>query len=67
MRLQHGGNPYTRSSSWERTSQNGTRKNKGSKGMENTDESQGRRKFPRIRQFLPTVHLQLQSYRKTIK
>ena len=35
--------------------------------MENTDEDQGRRKFPQICQFLPTVHSQLQSYRETIK
>ena len=58
MRLQHGGNSYPRSGSWERTSQNGTRENKGSKRMENTDEDQGRQKFPRICQFLPTVHSQ---------
>ena len=67
MRLQHGGNSYLRSDSWERTNQNGTREDKGSKRMENTDEGQGRRKFPRICQFLPTVHSQLQSYSKTIK
>ena len=42
VRLQHGGNSYTKSGSWERTGQNGARENKGSKGMENTDESQGR-------------------------
>ena len=46
MRLQHEGNSYPRSGSWERTSQNGTRENKGSKRMENTDEDQGRQKFP---------------------
>ena len=40
---------------------------KGSKRMENTDKDQGRRKFPQICQFLPMVHSQLQSYRKTIK
>ena len=67
VRLQHGGNSYTRSGSWERTGQNGTRENKGSKGMENTDEDQGRRKFPWICQLLLTVHSQLQSYCKTIK
>ena len=67
MRLQYEGNSYPRSGGWERTSQNVTRKNKGSKGMENTDESQGRRKFPRIRQFLPTFHSQLQPHSKTIE
>ena len=67
MRLQHGGNSYPGSGSWERTSQNRTRENKGSKRMENTDEDQGRRKFPQICQFLLTVHSQLQSYCKTIK
>ena len=67
MRLQHGGNSYSRSGSWERTSQNGTRENQGSKRMENTDKDQGCQKFPQICQFLPMVHSQLQSYRKTIK
>ena len=67
MRLQHEGNPYPRSDSWKRTSQNGTRENKGSKRTENTDEDQRCRKFPRICQFLLMIHLQLQSYRKTIK
>ena len=67
MRLQYGGDSYPRSDSWERTNQKGTRIDKGSKRMENIDEGQGCRKFPRICQFLPTVHLQLQSYSKTIK
>ena len=67
MRLQHGGNSYPRSGSWKRTSQNGTRKNKGSKRMENTNKNQRSRKFPWICQFLLTVHSQLQSYHKTIK
>ena len=35
--------------------------------MENTNEDQGRRKFPWICQFLLMVHRQLQSYYKTIK
>ena len=67
MRLQHRGNSYPRSGSWERTSQNGTGENKGSKRMENTDKDQRRRKFPWIFQFLPMVHSQLQSYHETIK
>ena len=67
MQLQHGGNSYPRSGSWERTSQNGTRENQGSKRMENTDKDQGCRKFPRICQFLASVHSQLQPYHGTIK
>ena len=67
MRLQHEGDPYPRSDSWKRTSQNGTREDKGSKRMENTNEDQRCRKFPWICQFLPTIHSQPQSYRKTIK
>ena len=67
MRLQHRGNSYPRSGSWERTSQNGTRENKGSKIMENTDKDQGHQKFPQICQFLLTVHSQFQPYRKTIE
>ena len=46
MQLQHGRNPYIRGSSWKRTSQDGTRKDKGSEGVENTNKSQGCREFP---------------------
>ena len=67
MRLQYGGNPHTRSSSWKRTSQNGTGENKSSEKMENTNKSQGCQEFPRIRQLLPTIYLQLQSYSETTK
>ena len=67
IQLQHGGNSYPRSGSWKRTSQNGTRENKGSKRMENTNKDQGRQKFPRIHQFLLTVYSQLQPYCKAIK
>jgi len=42
MRLQYGGNPYPRGNSWQRLSQDGTRKDQGSQGMENTNENQRR-------------------------
>jgi len=45
MRLQHGRNPYPRGSSWKITSQDGTRKDKGSEGVENTNKSQGYQEF----------------------
>ena len=46
MRLQYGGNPYPRGNSGKGTSQDGTREDKGSERMENTNKSQGRREFP---------------------
>jgi len=65
MQLQHGRNPYLRSHSREETGQDGTREDKSSKGMEDTDQSQGCRKLPWIHKFLPTIHLKLQPYCKT--
>ena len=35
--------------------------------MEDTNESQGCRKFPRIHKLLPEIYPELQSYSKTIK
>ena len=67
MQLQHGRDSYPRSDSWKRTNQDGTRKDKGSKGMENANENQGCREFPWICQLLQMIHSQLQSYGKTIK
>ena len=67
MRFQHGRNPYLRGDSRKRTSQDGTGKNKSSKGVENTNESQGCREFHWICQFLLTIHLQLQPHSKTIE
>ena len=56
IQFQHGRNPYLRGGSQKRTSQDGTGKNKGSKGVENTNESQGCREFPQICQFLPMIY-----------
>jgi len=67
MQLQHGRNPYIRGGSWKGTSQNGTREDKGSKGMENTNKGQGCREFPQIRQLLLTIYPQFQLQSKTIK
>jgi len=41
MRFQHGRNPYLRGSSWKRTSQDGTGKDKSSKGVKDTNKNQG--------------------------
>ena len=41
MRLQYRRNFYPRSGSWQGISQDGTGKDKGSKGVENTNENQG--------------------------
>ena len=46
MQFQHGRNPYLRGSSWKRTSPDGTGKDKGSEGVENTNKSQGYQEFP---------------------
>jgi len=67
MRFQHGRNPYLRGSSWKRISQDGTGKDKSSKGVEDSNKNQGHREFPRICQFLLVIHPQLQPYSKTIK
>jgi len=42
MRLQYGRNPYPRGGSWQGTSQDGIGKDKGSQGVENTNENQER-------------------------
>ena len=42
MRFQYGRNPYLRGSSWKRTSQDGTKKDKSSKRVEDTNKNQGR-------------------------
>jgi len=46
MQLRHGRNPNSRSYSWKRTSQDGTRKNQDSKEMENPNEDQEHKKLP---------------------
>ena len=42
MRLQYERNPYSRSSSWQGTSQDGTGKDKDSQRVKNTNKNQGR-------------------------
>ena len=46
MQLQYGGNLYPRSHSRKVIGQDETRKDKSSKGVEDTDKSQGCGKFP---------------------
>ncbi len=41
MQLQHRGNPYLRDGHWQRTNLNGTRKDQGSKRIEDTNKSEG--------------------------
>ena len=41
MQFQHGRNLYLRGGSWKRTSQDGTEKDKSSKGVEDTNKNQG--------------------------
>ena len=67
MQLQYRRNSNTRSNYWKRTSQDGTRKNQGSQGVENTNESQRHRKLSRIHKLLQKIYSKLQSYGKTIK
>jgi len=47
--------------------QDGTREDKDSKGMEDTNEGQRYRKLPSVHKFLLTVHLKLQPYGKTLE
>ena len=67
MWLQYRRNPYPRSYCGKGTNQDGTRKDKGSKGMEDTDESEEHGKFPRVRKLLLTIHPKLQPHGKTIE
>ena len=65
MQLQHGRNPYFRSHSREGTGQDGTKKDKSSKGVEDTNQSQGCGKLSWIYKFLLMIHPKLQPYCKT--
>ena len=67
MQFQHERNSYSRSHCGEGTNQDGIGKDKGSKRMEDTDESERCGKFPRFRKFLLMIHPKLQSYSKTIE
>ena len=67
MRLQHGKNPYFRSGGWQRADSNGTRKDQGSKGIEDTNKSKRCGKLPGICQFLLMLYTKLQPYRQAIK
>ena len=67
MWLQHGRNPNSRSYSQKKTSQDGTRENQGSKGIENPNKDQGHRKLSWICEFLQMIHPKLQLYCKDTK
>ena len=67
MQLQHGRNPYFRSGCWQRADSNGTRKDQGSKRMEDTDKSKRCGKLPRIHKFLLTLYTKLQLHCQAIK
>jgi len=67
MRLQYGGNPYPRGGCWQRTDLNGTRKNQGSKRMEDTDKSERHGKLPEVCKFLLTLYTKLQPHCQDIK
>ena len=67
MWLQYGRDSYSWSYCWKRTSQNGAREDQDHQSMENTYESQGHQKFPRVHKLLPKIYLKLQSYSKTIE
>ena len=59
MQFQHGGNLYLRGSHWQRTDSNGTRKNQGSKRMEDANKSERYRKFSGVRKFLLILYTKL--------
>jgi len=65
MQLQHGRNPYLRSCSREEIGQDRIKEDKSSKGVEDTDQSQGCGKLPWIHKFLPMIYPKLQLYCKT--
>ena len=67
IQLQHGGNSYLRGGCQQRTNLNGTRKDQGSKRMEDTNKSKGHRELPGIHKLLPMFHTKLQSHGQAIK
>ena len=67
MQFQYRGNPYPRSYCRERADQDGTREDKGDKGMKDTNKDQRYRKLPRVYKFLPTVYPKLQPHDKTLE
>ena len=67
MQLQHGGNSYLRGGCWQRTDSNGTRKDQGSKRMEDADKSKRRGKLPVVCKFLSTLYTKLQPHCQAIK
>ena len=62
MRLQYGGNPYTRGNSWKGTGQNVTGEDKSSKRVEDTDKSQRCGELPWICKLLSMLYSKLQCY-----
>jgi len=66
-RLQHEGNPYLRGGCWQRTDSNGTRKDQGSKEMEDADKSERCRKLSRICKLLSMLYTKLQPHCQAIK
>ena len=67
MQFQHGRNPYPRSHCREGTNQDEIGEDKGSKRMENTNESERHGKFPRVCKLLLTIHPKLQPHGKAIE
>ena len=67
MRLQHGENHYLRGSCWQRIDSNGTRKDQGSKRMEDADKSERCGKLPGVCKFLSTLYTKLQPHCQDIK
>ena len=59
MQLQYERNSNTRINCWKRTSQDGTRKDQDSQEIENADESQRCRKFPKICELLQKIYSKL--------
>ena len=67
MQFQHGRNPYSRSYCGKGRNQDRIGEDKGSKRMEDTDESKGYGKFPRVRKLLSMIYPKLQLHGKTIE
>ena len=67
MQLYYERNSDTRSHHWKRTSQNGTGKNQSHQEIEDTNKSQGCRKFSGTCKLLPEIYPEFQSYSKTMK
>ena len=67
MQLQHGRNPHPKGNCWQRTDLNRTRKDQGSKRMEDANKSERYGKLSGVCKFLLTLYTKLLPHCQAIK